>query len=176
MKSILPIILVLVLLGVLVLFLKMRAQKESAGVWPYNARPQVLTAPEQILYHRLVQALPEQIVLAQVQVSRVLVVKKGLSASERTSWTNKIDRLSYDFVVCAKDSKVLAVIELDDRSHERADRAKTDQKKDKATADAGVRMIRWKTKDLPDVQTIQAALAPPSVVARGNPRPAAVPA
>jgi len=45
--------------------------------------------------------------LAQVQVSRVLGVKSGHKFHE---WNNRINRLSYDFVVCAKDASVLAAI------------------------------------------------------------------
>src|SRR4051812_4207647 len=56
-------------------------------------------APEQVLYHRLVAALPGEIVLAQVQLSRVLGVKKGFNFN---AWHNRINRLSYDFVVCGK--------------------------------------------------------------------------
>jgi len=126
--------------------------------WPFYAK-RPLSSPEQVLYHRLVAALPEHIVLAQVQVSRVLGVKKGVRFHE---WNNRIDRLSYDFVVCAKDSTVLAVIELDDKSHEAPHRAATDRKKDKATADAGVRMIRWQVKSLPDQTTIRAAFGAPA--------------
>jgi len=67
------------------------------------------------LYHRLVKALPNHIVLAQVQVSRVLGVKKGFRVHE---WNNRINRLSYDFVICDKAATVIAAIELDDKSHE----------------------------------------------------------
>jgi hypothetical protein len=105
-----------------------------------------------------VKALPEHIVLAQVQVSRVLGVKKGFNFHE---WNNRINRLSYDFVVCSKDSTVLAAIELDDKSHESSSRKATDEKKEKATAAASVRLIRWHVKSLPDQAAIQAAFAPP---------------
>ena len=125
------------------------------GPWPFYAK-RPLTQPEQVLYHRLIAALPEHIVLAQVQVSRVLGVKKGFNFHE---WNNRINRLSYDFVVCKKDSTVLAAIELDDKSHEAANRAETDRKKDKATVDAGIRLIRWQVKALPDQVAIQAAFA-----------------
>jgi hypothetical protein len=93
----------------------------SPSVWPfYVKRP--LSQPEQVLYHRLIRALPDHIVLAQVQVSRVLGVKKGANFRE---WNNRIYRLSYDFVVCRKDSTVIAAVELDDKTHESADRAST---------------------------------------------------
>ena len=87
-----------------------------APTWPFYVR-KLLSQPEQVLYHRLIHALPEHIVLAQVQVSRVLGVKKGFNFHE---WNNRINRLSYDFVVCGKDSTVIAVIELDDKTHESA--------------------------------------------------------
>jgi Protein of unknown function (DUF2726) len=126
------------------------------GPWPFYAK-RPLSQPEQVLYHRLVSCLPEHIVLAQVQVSRVLGVKKGFNFHE---WNNRINRLSYDFVVCSKDSTVLAAIELDDKSHESTSRAETDRKKDRATSAAGVRLIRWHVKALPDRAAIQAAFSP----------------
>lgn len=122
--------------------------------WPMIAR-QVLSAPELQLHRRLVRALPQQIVLAQVQVSRVLDVRPGFDFHE---WNNRINRMSYDFVVCAPDGTVVAAIELDDSSHERADRIAADAKKDAATASAGVPMIRWHVRAIPDVRTIQATI------------------
>lgn len=129
-----------------------------SGPWPfYIKRP--LSQPEQVLYHRLIRALPEHIVLAQVQVSRVLGVKKGSNFHE---WNNRINRLSYDFVVCGKDSTVIAAIELDDKSHESSSRAKTDEKKSKATADAGLRLIRWHVRSLPNEEAIRTELLTPA--------------
>lgn len=125
---------------------------KGAGLWPFYAK-YPLTQPEQILFHRLIKALPEYIVLAQVQVSRVLGVKKGFNFHQ---WNNRINRLSYDFVVCSKDSKVLAVIELDDNTHKKSSRVETDRKKEKATAAASLRLIRWNVKALPDQEEIRA--------------------
>jgi very-short-patch-repair endonuclease len=124
--------------------------------WPFYAR-KPLSEPEQILYFRLINALPDHIVLAQVQLSRLLGVKKG---NNYHAWLNRINRLSADFVVCNKDSSVVAVIELDDSSHESEGRQATDAKKDKALASAGVRMIRWRTKALPDDAAIKQSLLP----------------
>ena len=141
-----------------VVFLLVRRRGLFGGTdapWPYYAK-RPLSQPEQVLYHRLVSYLPEHIVLAQVQVSRVLGVKKGFNFHE---WNNRISRLSYDFVVCSKDSTVLAAIELDDKSHESTSRAETDRKKERATSAAGVRLIRWHVKALPDQAAIQAAFS-----------------
>ena len=148
--------LALVVLAVVVLaVLKQRGLlRGNSGPWPFYVRKPV-SQPEQILYFRLVRALPDHIVLAQVQVSRVLGVKKGQNVA---TWNNRINRMSYDFVVCAKDSTVIAAIELDDRTHESARRASTDAKKNKATQDAGLRMIRWNVKSLPDEAAIKKAM------------------
>lgn len=132
----------------------------TSSVWPfYVKRP--LSQPEQVLYHRLIRALPDHIVLAQVQVSRVLGVKKGANFHE---WNNRINRLSYDFVVCNKDSTVIAAVELDDKSHESSDRASTDEKKNKASADAGLRLLRWHVQSLPSEEVIRQELLVPAVL------------
>jgi hypothetical protein len=141
--------------AVALVVLKRRGVPGANAQWPYYAR-RPLSQPEQVLYRRLVSCLPEHIVLAQVQVSRVLGVQKGFNFHE---WNNRINRLSYDFVICSQDSTVLAAIELDDKSHESISRAETDRKKEKATASAGVRLIRWHVKSLPDQDAIKAAFA-----------------
>ena len=146
---------VVVILAVALVAAKRRAGSATPEApWPFYAK-RPLSAPEQILYHRLVKALPEHIVLAQVQVSRILGVKKGFKFHE---WNNRINRLSYDFVVCSKDATVLAAIELDDKSHEAEGRANTDQKKERATAAAGVKLVRWHVRALPDETAIRAAV------------------
>lgn len=137
------------------LLLLARRSVSTRGEWPFYAR-RPLSQPEQVLYHRLVAALPERIVLAQVQVSRVLGVKKGFNFHE---WNNRINRMSYDFVVCAKDCGVLAVVELDDKSHEAESRRKADAKKDRASAAAGIRVIRWNVTALPDQAAIREAFS-----------------
>ena len=99
-------------------------------------------------------ALPDYIILAQVQVSQVLGVHKGFNFYE---WHNRINRLSYDFVICNKDGSVLAVIELDDKSHESSERIEADKRKDRATASADIRMIRWHVKTMPNENAIRDA-------------------
>ena len=150
------IILLLIVIAVILVFLlvlKGRQEPNKDEVWPFYAK-KPLTQPEQVLYFRLVKALPDAIVLAQVQLSRLLGVKKG---NNFQAWYNRINRMSADFVVCNKDSSIVAVIELDDASHEREDRKLADAKKDKALSSAGIRIIRWQAGAIPDEATIKAA-------------------
>ncbi len=152
-------IVTLVLLAVVAAVLVMLKRRGSSGSgdapWPFYAK-KPLTQPEQVLYHRLVAAMPECIVLAQVQLSRVLGVKKGFSFNE---WNNRINRMSLDFVVCLKDSTIVAAIELDDKTHEKASRVEADAKKEKALSAAGVALVRWQVSALPDENAIRQAFA-----------------
>lgn len=145
---------IIVILVVAIFFLKGKKHSDDDNeVWPFYAR-KPLSQPELILYHRLVKALPEHVVLAQVQLSRLIGVKKG---NNYQSWINRINRMSVDFVVCNRDSGIVAVIELDDSTHQREDRRAADAKKDRALASADVRIIRWQAKAIPDIPAIQSA-------------------
>ena len=158
MKTILPILALLAIaVAGLLLLKRLGLLRTGAARWPFYVR-KPLSQPEQVLYHRLIRALPEHIVLAQVQVSRVLGVKKGFNFHE---WNNRINRLSYDFVVCGKDSTVIVAIEFDDKTHENASRACTDDKKNKTAADAGLRLVRWNVRALPSEEAIRAELLAP---------------
>lgn len=149
--------LVVVLFAALGLILLKQRQPgaSSAERWPYYVK-KPLSEPEQVLYHRLIETMPECIVLAQVQLSRVLGVKKGVN---RAMWHNRVAQKSVDFVVCLKDSTIVAVVELDDSTHRRNARVTADKNKDKALADAGVTVIRWNVSSLPDENAIRSALA-----------------
>ena len=140
----------------------------SDEIWPFYAK-KPLTQSEQILYFRLLNALPEHIVLAQVQLSRLLGVKKG---NNFQSWNNRINRMSADFVVCSKDSSIVAVIELDDASHEREDRKAADAKKNQALNSAGIPILRWQAKMLPDESTIKTSIPPNPSLKRDAPKAA----
>ena len=152
MGLIVLLLVVVVAVVVFLAFLKAKGQGDIGDqAWPFYAK-KPLSQPEQVLYFRLVQALPEHIILAQVQLSRLLGVKKG---NNYQAWFNRINRMSADFVVCNKDSSIVAVIELDDATHQKEDRQVADAKKDKALASANVRVIRWQAKAIPDVANIQ---------------------
>jgi len=148
-------ILCIIVIVVVLLALSKRPQPSaSEEVWPYYAK-KVLSAPEQVLYFRLVQALPDHLVLAQVQLSRFLGVKKG---QPYQTWLNRIHQMSADFVICQKDTSVFAVIELDDASHLKPARIAADAKKDRALRAAEIPIFRWPVNAIPEVQTLRNTL------------------
>ena len=125
--------------------------------WPFHAK-RPLSDVEQVLYWRLLKALPDHIVLAHVALSRLVGIKKGRQSA---AWTNRIDRKVVDFVICRKDAEIVAAIELDDASHEHPERRHADATKDRALAAAGIRIIRWHAKSLPDDAEIRFAFEDP---------------
>ena len=142
--------------AIVIVILKKRAPSGTSDLpWPFYAK-KPLTQPEQVLYHRLVAAMPECIVLAQVQLSRVLGVKKGFNFRE---WNTSINRMSLDFLVCLKDSTIVAAVELDDKTHDKVSRMEDDAKKEKALSAAGVALVRWHVNALPDETAIRQAFA-----------------
>ncbi len=140
---------------VFIMFRKRASSVAGNAPWPFYAK-KPLSEPEQVLYHRLVAAMPECIVLAQVQLSRVLGVKKGFNFHE---WNNRINRMSLDFLVCLKDSTIVAAVELDDETHGKASRIEADARKEKALSAAGIALFRWQVGALPDKNSIRQALA-----------------
>jgi very-short-patch-repair endonuclease len=169
----LPVILVIlvIVVAVVVVWVSLKAKAQGGAgdeVWPFYAK-KPLSQPEQILYFRLVQALSEHIILAQVQLSRFLGVKKG---NNYQAWLNRINRKSADFVVCNKDLSIVAVIELDDATHQREGRQAADATKDKALASAGVRIVRWQAKSIPDIAAIQTTFMSNTAIKRDAPQAA----
>jgi len=146
-------IVLIVIIAVVARLLKPRSSASSVE-WPLEAR-RPLSVVEQKLYWRLVQCLPEHAVLAQVQLSRMMAVKRVAKAQ---AWRNRIDRKSADFVICTRDFTVVAVVELDDSSHDRPNRRKADADKDAALQAAGIRIIRWRVSSIPDASVIRTAV------------------
>ncbi len=123
--------------------------------WPFS-RQRPLSRVEQVLFHRLVRTLPEQIVLAQVPLSRIVRVRKGHPWRE---WQNRISQKSVDYLICERDFSIVAAIELDDASHREPARARADAVKNRALAAARIPLLRWRATDLPDAASIASLVA-----------------
>src|SRR5262245_17811094 len=104
-------ILAVVVLAVLLLatLAKSKIRNSAGDKWPVFSK-RLLSQNEQAVYARLVRAMPEHIVLAQVALSQMVGVKKGRNFG---TVFNRYNQLVADFVVCLQDFSVLAVVELD---------------------------------------------------------------
>jgi Protein of unknown function (DUF2726) len=153
--TLLAAIVVLFLAAVAGSLLKKRRQPRTHERWPLRIRPTVLSRPEQVLYLRLVKSLPQYLVFSQVQLSRFIDVEGGVP---RQGWFNRISRLSADFLILRPDTSVVAAVELDDASHNSVSCQDADARKSHALGSAGVKLIRWHVKSLPDEVAIRTAL------------------
>jgi very-short-patch-repair endonuclease len=124
--------------------------------WPLECEPQLLSEPEQILYRRLVQAAPEHIVLAQVQLQQMVRFRRG---AQRAGIRNRFSQLCVDFVIVKPDTSIVAAVELDDASHLEKQRRAADARKAHALESAGIPLLRWHVRQMPSVKAIQANLA-----------------
>lgn len=134
---------------------RLQRPREEAS-WPVYAR-KPLSPPEQQLYQRLTRAFPNHIILSQVALPAMVGVKKG---HDFRTWNNRFNRLYADFVICERDFRVAAVIELDDRSHDHPRRQDADARKAAALAAAGIPLHRLNVNPLPDVSDLQQLIAP----------------
>ena len=132
-----------------------RGDNLFAKPWPLEAKRQLLTERERALYQRLVQTLPNHVVMAQVQLLQVLQFQRG----KRTqAILNRFNQLSLDFLILNPDTSIVAAVELDDATHTREASRQADARKDHALKSAGVPLIRWNAKSLPDRVAILAAI------------------
>lgn len=127
---------------------KRSSQSTSSFVDKPKARPP-LTAREQAMYNRLVQTLPDLVVLPQVSFGALLTAR---TRAARSSFSRKIA----DFVVCDRAFKVVAVIELGDKS--RKGQSQEDSERDVLLMDAGYRVLRYKR--VPDIDRVEADFDP----------------
>jgi very-short-patch-repair endonuclease len=132
---------VLILVGVALIA---GANKRGKGRGEKPKPKALMTEREQAMYNRLVQALPELVVLAQVSFSALLTARSYAAR-------NTFDRKVADFVVCDKAFRVLAVVELDDSSHR--GREKEDGARDVLLVNAGYRVLRYPR--VPDVDRVR---------------------
>jgi hypothetical protein len=121
--------------------------------WPVSAR-NLLSRREKKLYQTLVALYPDHRILVQVALSQLINIDRGHPQSE--SIRARYKQLVADFVLCRSDLSVVTVIELDDRTHAWPKRKAADARKNKALADARIRLVRIPAGRLPSPDTLRA--------------------
>jgi hypothetical protein len=118
----------------------------------YRAR-KPLSEPEQVLFWRLKEAMPECVVLSQVSFSR-FIEPAAVGRGTRQALFNRISRKTVDFFICLPDFTLVAAVELDDRSH----RGSLDAERDAILESAGVPILRMNVRDIPSVEQLRVML------------------
>ena len=138
---------------------KRKGSPGAGGSGAYRARS-IMTANELEFFGRLVTALPGHYVFPQVAMSALIEAAnsdKKMAHSDRL----RVAQQRADYVVCTAGGEVVAVIELDDRTHVQA----KDQLRDLRLEQAGIRTVRFQSRNKPTPAAIHVAIFGASSVA-----------
>lgn len=117
----------------------------------YLLKKPILTDNEKEFYGRLLKAKPNNWhILAQIAMASILTTKSGLGRKITNSIRYRFNRKIIDFAVFDQDFNLVFVIELDDRTHN----ATKDAERDAMLSAAGVKTIRFESKNKPSVDTL----------------------
>ena len=111
----------------------------------------LLTPTEQIFFRLLVSTLPEFYIFPQVAFSALLTHR----GKEGYRLRNSFNRLIADFVIVNQNSQVVAIIELDDKTHDKETAREKDQIRDDMLEMAGYRILRYRCENFPDRRKLQ---------------------
>lgn len=144
-------IIALLLAGIVAVLLNRFSRRPIVRV---QARP-LLTQREREVLVLIERAVPHARVYGQVALGALLRAAPGQNRSERAIARNGFSQKIVDFVIESRvTGTVLALVELDDRSHDAA----KDAQRDAMTAAAGYRTVRLPAGSH-DAESVAAALA-----------------
>ena len=122
----------------LVILLILAGQRIGTGSLPLVPR-RLMTERERRVIEMIEAAAPGCRVHAQVAMGALLDAKAGMNRKQRTTIRNGFDRKIVDYVIENKQTgDVVAIVELDDRTHIAA----KDKARDRLTAAAGYTTVR----------------------------------
>lgn len=146
--------------------LKAKASAQPAGQASQFKAKALLTPNELEFLLRLETAAPELRFHAQVSMGAVLdaAVSRRDDPKAHMSARGKFSQKIIDFVAQRRDDgSIVAIIELDDRTHS----ADKDSRRDAMLQEAGYKIARWQSRNKPDAASIRRELSlPPAPVAR----------
>ncbi len=136
---------------------------EEPEIFPYLVRDDFFSSAEASFYRVLKTMLAERLLICpKVSLAEIFYVSRP---NENAAYYNKINRKHVDFLLCDPATlKPRLAIELDDASHQRADRMERDDFVDEVFSTAGLPLVRvpvqaaYNTAELAEL--LKAALRP----------------
>ncbi len=132
--------------GVILFFVLLRLLwRRERDHFPFEPRDSLMTETELAFFGILEQALEDSYrIYSKVRLEDIIQVKPGIEKATAFAARNRIKCRHIDFVLCDPETlKILASIELDDRSHERPERMDRDDFVDEALRVCGIPCIRF---------------------------------
>ena len=123
----------------------------------YRLRAPFLSPAERSFYGVLSRAVAnDYVVLAKVRVADVIMPAKGYNKSKWQTAFNRISSKHFDYILCDPNSlSVERVVELHDRSHRNATRAKRDHFLRNACQSAGLTLIEFAAKSRYSIEEVR---------------------
>lgn len=131
----------------------------TGAALPYRLRDDFLS-PAELSFYKVLQLVVKDraTISTKVNLADLFFVLRG---EGQQSYRNKIDRKHVDFLLCdLATMKPLAGIELDDASHQRADRIERDQFVDSVFQTAGLPLLHFPVRQSYNVAELSAVFAP----------------
>lgn len=153
-----PVLVVIVVIALMAIVLAEGWLKGSGRTGAYRARA-LMTPNEAEFFGRLVVALPDHYIFPQVAMTALI---GAASSDKKKAYSDRlrIAQQRVDYVVCDRTCKVVAVVELDDRTHS----ADKDQVRDARLQQGGIRTVRFQSKNKPGVEALRTAILPTTAV------------
>lgn len=142
-----PVVILVVLLVLLALWLMLHRDRFEPK--------RLLTQNETEFFQRLRSALPDFYIFPQVAFRAIVRPAARSNTRAYTRQLAKIGSKHCDFLICNPQLEVLAIVELDDRTHV----ASKDAVRDALTAQVGYTTIRYESRIRPSVAEIRSDFA-----------------
>jgi len=139
----------LCLIALTVIFVIVFNNKKPKIKGLYKAK-KLMTDNEVEFFGRLIQALPGYYVFPQVAMGALIQPNRDKDHEDFWKIRGTVSQKITDFLVCDKTMKVIAIVELDDKTHD----ANKDRMRDEMTRQAHYKTIRWESKNKPSIVDI----------------------
>ncbi len=126
-----------------------KTEEITSNSYKYKSKP-IMTDNEFEFFNRLIQAFPEHHIFPQVSMGAIMDVLKEEGkniAAGRNTFNKKI----IDYIIFSKEKKIVAIIELDDKTHTQ----EKDEKRDSMLAQASYKTFRFESKKKPTVEELK---------------------
>jgi Protein of unknown function (DUF2726) len=128
---------------------------DTVASWPPEAA-RVLTAAERKAFEIVSKALPAQMVLAQVPLSRFLRVPTRHSYSQ---WVSRVGCLNADLLICDPGSRVLAVVDIRPANQSARGRQRH-ARMSRVLRAAQISVLTWPETSLPSIAEVRTQMIP----------------
>ncbi|HIE4434742.1 TPA: DUF2726 domain-containing protein, partial [Burkholderia multivorans] len=152
-----PLIVVLAVGCVLLYWLLARMRANTKYSPKHYLAVPLLTERERVFFERLREAVGEKYVIAPQVVFGAFLKVKNLPWVNKTTARNAVQHNRGDFIICNEKFDVVAVVELDDSTHDKGKQKYKDKRRDELMKAVGVKAIRY--RHMPDVARIRADLS-----------------